>query len=434
MDAGTLSLVVAMVLLVSLLAAGVHIGAALALVGIVGSYVFLGNWTSGLNLLLLHAVDISSSYTMMVIPLFILMGSLASSAGITKELFSLFYRNFGRLPGGVAVATIGTCAGMAAITGSSVATSGAMSRIALPELRRFGYDERMSTGAIATGGTLSIMIPPSITLVLYAIFAQQSVGKMLVAGIVPGLLLAAGYIALIIVRCRIDPRLGPPGPRFPWNERFVSLPAVLPFLLVVASVIMGILFGIWTPVESAAVAVVLVTLICVLQKRLDFRRFFTACRDAVNMSASVFIVVIGSMVFSGFLALNGFSDLIAESILEMGLGPFALLLLLMAIYIFLGMFMEVSSLLALTIPLVMPIVQTVGWNPIWFGVIVVSLMEVAIVTPPVGLNLYAVKAAAPGVSLKTIYVGAAQFWIVNVLLILLMFAFPQIALILPNMQ
>ncbi|WP_019169992.1 TRAP transporter large permease [Pseudaminobacter salicylatoxidans] len=434
MDPVTLSLVVSLGLLVLLLGAGVHIGAALALVGIIGSYVFLGSWTAGLNLLLLHAVDISSSYTMMVIPLFILMGGIASASGITKDLFNLFYRSFGRLPGGVAVATVGTCAGMAAITGSSVATSAAMSRIALPELRRFAYDERMSTGAIATGGTLSIMIPPSITLVLYAIFAQQSVGKMLIAGVLPGMLLALGYILLIVIRCRINPRLGPPGPRFSFRERVELLPGVLPFLLVIAAVIAGILFGIWTPVESAAVAVLLVTAISVLQGRLGLRQFVDACREAVNMSASVFIVVIGSMVFSGFLALNGFSDMIADSILAMNLTPFALLLLLVAIYIVLGMFMEVSSLLALTIPLVMPIVLTVGWNPIWFGVVVVSLMEVAAVTPPVGLNLYAVKASVPSISLKTIYVGSVQFWLINILLILVLFAFPDIALILPNMQ
>lgn len=434
MDVGFLSLIVSFGLLTVLLAAGVHIGAVLALVGVVGSYIFLGNWTAGLNLLLIHSVDISSSYTMMVIPLFILMGSIASASGITKDLFALFYRNFGRMPGGVAVATIGTCAGMAAITGSSVATSAAMSRIALPELQRFGYDERMSAGAIATGGTLSIMIPPSITLVLYAIFAQQSVGKMLIAGVLPGVLLAIGYIALIVVRCQLNPRLGPSGPRFSLRERFEVVPTVLPFLLVIAAVIAGILYGIWTPVESAAVAVVLVTVLAILQGRLTVGRFFAACREAVNMSASVFIIVIGSMVFSGFLAINGFSDQIADGILAMQLSSLSLLLLLIAIYLVLGMFMEVSSLLALTIPLVMPIVVAVGWDPIWFGVVVVSLMEVAAVTPPVGLNLYAVKASVPGISLKTIYVGSIQFWLINILLILALFAFPEIALILPNMQ
>ena len=402
--------------------------------GIVGTWVFIGSWTPGISMLFIQSMDVSSSYTLMVIPLFILLGSIATASGVTGDLFTLFYRWFGRVRGGVAIATIGTCAGMASITGSSVATSAAMSRIALPQLRRYGYDEALSVGAIAAGGTLSIMIPPSITLVLYAIFAQQSVGKMLVAGIVPGIILTLCYALLIYVRCRINPALGPPGPRFSLRERLQVVPAVLPFFLIIAAVILGILFGIWTPVESAGVATVFITVLAFIRGRLSVARLIRASRDAVIMSASVFIIVIGSMVFSGFLALNGFSDLLASSIVRMELSPFALFLLLILGYLVLGIFMEVSSLLALTIPLVMPIVIAAGWNPIWFGVIVVALMEVAAVTPPVGLNLYAVKASVPDVRLHTIYTGAIQFWLVNIAVILLLYLVPDIALFLPNMQ
>ena len=434
MDPATLSLLVSFVVLLVLLAAGVHIGATLALAGIVGTYVFLGNWNAGINMLFIQSMDVSSSYTLMVIPLFIVLGSLASATGITGDLFTLFYRWFGRVRGGVAIATIGTCAGMASITGSSVATSAAMSRIALPELRRYRYDEAMSVGAIATGGTLSIMIPPSITLVLYAIFADQSVGKMLIAGVLPGLLLTVGYSALIYVRCLFNPRLGPAGPRFSLKERLEILPKVLPFMFIIGAVILGILFGIWTPVESAAVAVVLVGVIAFLRRRITIGGMLVACREAVVMSTSVFIIVIGSLVYSGFLALNGFSDLIAQTIIDMHLGSFGLFLLLVLVYMILGMFMEVSSILALTIPLIMPIIATAGWNPIWFGVIVVALMEVAAVTPPVGLNLYAVKASVPDVSLQKIYLGSVQFWIINLLVILILYCFPEIVLFLPNIQ
>ncbi len=434
MDPATLSLLVAIGLLVALLAVGTHIGAALALAGIVGTYVFLGTWTAGINMLFIQSMDVSSSYTLMVIPLFIVLGTLATASGVTNDLFTLFYRWFGRVKGGIAIATIGTCAGMASITGSSVATAAAMSRIALPQLRKYGYDEAMSVGAIATGGTLSIMIPPSITLVLYAVFAQQSVGKMLVAGIIPGLILTFGYALLVYIRCRINPALGPAGPAYSLRERLEVLPRVVPFLLIIAAIIFGILFGIWTPVESAAVAAVFIAVLAFIRGQMTFRKMFEACREAVIMSASVFIIVIGSMVFSSFLALNGFSDFMAQSIIDMQLSPFTLFLLLMAVYLFLGMFMAVSSLLALTIPLVMPIITTVGWDPIWFGVVVVALMEVAAVTPPVGLNLYAVKAAVPEVRLQTIYAGSVQFWMVNMLIIMVLYAFPQLALILPNMQ
>lgn len=434
MDPATSSLLLSLGIIVILLAASVHIGVVLALAGMVGTYFFVGNWTAGINMLFIQSMDVSGSYALMVIPLFIVLGSLASASGITSDLFTLFYRWFGRVRGGVAIATIGTCAGMASITGSSVATSAAMSRIALPELRRYKYNEAISVGAIATGGTLSIMIPPSITLVLYAVFAQQSVGKMLVAGILPGLVLTFGYALLVYLRCWQNPSLGPAGPRFTMRERLQILPRVLPFIGIVLAVILGILFGIWTPVESAAVAVVLVAIIAFMRGRLTIPVLLGAFRDAVVMSTSVFIIVIGSLVYSSFLALNGFSDLMAQTIIDLELGPFPLFLLLLGVYLMLGMFMEVSSLLALTIPLVMPIVATVGWDPIWFGVIVVAMMEVAAVTPPVGLNLYAVKAAVPDVRLQTIYKGAVPFWLVNMAVIGILYLFPQIALLLPNMQ
>lgn len=434
MDPATLSLLVSFVVLIVLLTLGAHIGATLALAGIVGTYIFLGSWTAGLNMLFIQSMDVSSSYTLMVIPLFIVLGSLASATGITGELFTLFYRWFGWVRGGVAIATIGTCAGMASITGSSVATSAAMSRIAMPELRRYRYDEAMSVGAIATGGTLSIMIPPSITLVLYAVFADQSVGKMLIAGILPGLVLTFGYSLLIYLRCLVNPALGPAGPKFSLRERLEIVPSVVPFLAIIAAVILGILFGIWTPVESAAVAVVMVAAIAFLRRRINVRQFVAACRDAVVMSTSVFIIVIGSLVYSSFLALNGFSDLVAQTIIGMQLGSFSLFLILMLLYLVLGMFMEVSSILALTIPLIMPIVVTAGWNPIWFGVVVVALMEVAAVTPPVGLNLYAVKASLPEISLRNIYVGSVQFWMVNLVVIFILYCFPEIVLLLPEMQ
>jgi tripartite ATP-independent transporter DctM subunit len=425
-------MIVSFGLLVVLFAAGVHIGATLALAGMAGAITFTGNWPSGTNLLLLQTMDVSASYTLMVIPLFIVLGTLASASGVTTDLFTCFYRWMGRVSGGVGVAVIATCAGMASITGSSVATAAAMSKIAMPEFRRFNYDERLAVGAIATGGTLSIMIPPSITLVLFALFAEASVGKLLIAGILPGFMIALLYGVMIYVRCRLNPSLGPVGERFTWKERWASLPAVVPFFFIVGSILAGILTGIWTPVESAAVGVVLVILVGFVRHRLTVNAVFQACVDGVITSASVFLVVIGSLVYGQFLALNGFADLMTESVKAMQLSPFALFLLLMVIYFILGCLMEVSSILALTVPLFMPLVALAGWDAVWFGVIVVSMMEVAAVTPPVGLNLYAVKAALPDVSLETIYIGSTPFWIMNVIAVFILYVFPEIALYLPN--
>ena len=429
-----LSLAVSLSVMLPLLFLGVHVGVALALGGMAGTYAFLGSWGPGVNMLLLQAIDVSSSFPLMVIPLFILLGALAAASGITTDLFTMFYRWFGRMRGGIAIATIGSCAGMASITGSSVASAAAMTKIALPELRRFGYDERLSVGTIAIGGTLSIMIPPSITLVLFAIFAEQSVGKMLVAGILPGLVLTLGYCVLIYGQCRIWPHHGPRGPAFGWDERFQSLPGVLPFLLLLVAVVVGILLGVWTPVESAAVAVVLTGLIGFVWRRLNFQKVVQAAKEASITSASVFTIVIGSMVFSNFLALNGVSALITEWIISLNLAPFALYIVLMVLYVILGMFMEVSSLMALTIPLVMPVVAAAKWDPIWFGVIVTALMEVASVTPPVGMNLYGIKAQAPEISLNVIYMGALPFWLINIAVSFLLYFVPGIALFLPNFR
>ncbi len=434
MDPATLSIIVSAAILTVLFLAGVHIGATLALAGIVGAVVFTGNWASGLNMLLLQTMEVSASYTLMVIPLFIVLGSLASASGVTTDLFACFYRWMGRVSGGVAVSVIATCAGMASITGSSVASAAAMSKIAMPEFRRFRYREDLAVGAIATGGTLSIMIPPSITLVLFALFAEASVGKLLIAGIIPGFMIAILYGLMIYVRCKLNPELGPIGAKFTWKERFASLPPVLPFIFIVGSILTGILTGVWTPVESAAVGVVLVILVGFVRRRLTIRSVFDACIDGVITSASVFMVVIGSLVFGQFLALNGFAEQMVEAVKLMQLAPLTLFILFVIVYFILGCVMEVSSILALTIPLVMPLVVAAGWDPIWFGVIVVSMMEVAAVTPPVGLNLYAVKAAIPDVSLETIYKGSTPYWIMNIVAVFALYVYPDIALYLPRMM
>jgi tripartite ATP-independent transporter DctM subunit len=431
-DVATLSLLVSLAVMAVLFMSGVQIGVVLALAGIVGSAIFTGNVAVGAQLLALQSLDVTSNYSLLVIPLFIALGSLAAASGITTDLFSAYYKWFGRIAGGIAIATIATCASMAAITGSSVAVAAAMCRIALPELRRYKYNLALSVGAICVGGTVAIMIPPSITLVLFAIFAEESVGKLLIAGVLPGLLTAALYAVLILVVCRFKPELGPPGPVFSRAEKLASLKLVLPFATVVLSVVLGMLSGIWTPVEAAAVGVLLVLVIGFLRRAQSLRDVLVAFRDSAMTSASVMIVVIGSLVYSNFLALNGFSEVVTQGIISLNLPPFLLYLMLVGIYLVLGCLMEVTSILALTVPLIVPVVKAVGWSPIWFGVIVVSMMEVAAVTPPVGLNLYAVKAAASDVPIGTIAVGSLPFWCMNISVVFILYFFPEIALWLPS--
>lgn len=433
-DVATYSLVVSVLVMAALFASGVQIGVVLAIAGIVGSAVFTGSIGVGANLLALQSLDVTSNYSLMVIPLFIALGSLAANSGITTDLFAAYYRWFGQISGGIAIATIATCASMAAITGSSVAVAASMCRIALPELRRYNYSVALSVGAICVGGTVAIMIPPSITLVLFAIFAEQSVGKLLIAGVMPGLLTAFLYAVLILVRCRLNPALGPKGPPFSAAEKLQSVRLVLPFAVVVLSVVIGILSGVWTPVEAAAVGVILVLIIGFVRGKQTLGGVLAAFRDSAMTSASVMIVIIGSLVYSNFLALNGFSEVVTQWIISLNLPPFMLFLVFILVYLVLGCLMEVTSILALTIPLAIPVVEAMGWSPIWFGVIVVSMMEVAAVTPPVGLNLYAVKAMAPDVSIETIARGSFPFWLMNLLVVFILYFFPDIALWLPSLM
>jgi C4-dicarboxylate transporter DctM subunit len=431
MSAMSLSLLVAFSILAVLLAAGVQVGVVLALAAMAGSFVFTGNWSVGLALPLIQSLDVASSYSLMVIPLFIALGSIAEKTGVTGDLFIAFYRWVGHYRGGIGVATIATCAGMSAITGSSMAVSASMAKIALPELRRYNYDDKLSLGAIAMGGTLAIMIPPSITLVLYAIFAEQSVGQMLIAGVLPGFLITALYIFKIAIRCRITPTLGPAGPRFNWHDRLLAIGLVLPFVTIVLLIILGILFGIWTPSEAAAIGLVLVMIAGAMRRRLTISTVVQAAKEAISVSASIMLVVIGSMMISNFIALSGVNDILSSYVISLGLQPFMLFIVLVIIYFILGMFLEATSILALTVPLVLPIAVATGWHPVWFGVILVCMMEIAAVTPPVGLNLFVMKATVPDVTLAEIYEGAAPFWLVNILVVFILYFFPEIALVLP---
>lgn len=434
MDATSLSMLTALAVLLPLLIGGVHIGVALALSGIGGAVAFTGNIWSGLSLPLIQALDVSSSFSLMAIPLFIALGTMAAASQLTGDIFTASYRWLSRVPGGVGLAALTASAGMAAITGSSAASSAAMTRVALPELRKYKYNEEFAVGLIAVSGTLALMIPPSITLVLFAVFAEQSVGKMLVAGLLPGLLTAFAYGIFILVRCTINPEIGPRGPRFTLKEKLETLPGIAPLLLLILSILVGILLGIWTPAESAAVGLALVLIFGVVRGRLTLKLIGGALFEAVIASSSIIMIVIGSLIFSNLLAMNGFGEAMTAWIIDLNLSPFWLFVLLVTFYLVMGTMMETTGMLALTIPLVMPIVDTVGWSPIWFGVIVVKMMEIGAVTPPVGLNLYAVKVTAPEVPIGMIARGAAWFWSMDLCVVFVLYLIPGIALLLPNMM
>ncbi len=434
MDAAAMSVIAAGILVLILLAADVYIGVTLGISAIIGTYLFTGSLERGISLILHTTVSVTTTYGFLVIPLFILLGMFASHSGIAADLFRTDYRWVGHIPGGLAITTVITCAGMAAITGTSLGTVAAMIRIALPEMRKYKYSENLSVGVISVAGTLAIMIPPSVTFVLYAIFAEQSIGKLLISGILPGLVLAALYSILILTRCWINPSLGPPAAKFSWRERWVSLLGVAPFFTLLIAIFLGIILGIWTPVESSAVGVVIVFFMALFRHQMTFRKLLSSLTDAVVTTASIMVLVVGCMMFSKFLSLTGFNETLTDAIINLKLSPFVLFSLLVLIYTILGMFLEATSIIALTVPLMMPVVKAVGWDPIWFGVFIVCMMEVASVTPPVGLVLYTVKASAPEIPIETIMRGCVPFWLCNIVAVFMFYFVPQICLLLPSLM
>lgn len=436
MEADSLSLVIALILVFSLLGLGVYIGIAMGIAGIVGIIVFTGSIERGLGLILDTSVWVGTTYGFLVIPMFVMLGVFASISGIAADLFRADYRWVGHLPGGLAITTVITCAALAAVTGSSLGAVAAMMPIALPEMKKYRYNESFSVGTIAVAGTLAIMIPPSVTFVIYAIFAEQSIGKLLISGILPGLLLAALYSIQILIRCTINPDLGPKAAKFTWRERWNSLAGVIPFVSLLAVIFLGILFGIWTPVESAAVGalVVFIMVLFRLRGKLTWDRLVRPLVDAVVTNSSIMILVVGCMIFSKYLSLSGISEKTTNEIIQWGLPPISLYALILMIYLILGMFLEATSIIALTVPLLLPVVKAMGWDPIWFGVIVVSMMEVAAVTPPVGLVLYVVKGIQPELSIKTISLGCLPFWLCNMAAVVILYLEPRIALFLPSLM
>lgn len=415
-----------------LLVLGAPVGPLLALSSVFGLLIITGSFQAATSVLLATGFNVTSSVPYLVIPMFILMGTLASHTGIIRDLYDAAYKAVGRFAGGLAVATCLAAAAFGAVTGSSISATSAMGRVALPEMRRYKYRMSLSAGAIAASGTFAMMLPPSIVLVFYGIIAEQSIGRLLVAGIAPGLLTVVVYSVQILVRAYIDPSIGPRGPRFPFADTARASFRASPFLIVLVTLIGGILYGIWTPTEASAAGVAVVTLIGVAKRSLNLREIFAASVDAVVTSASVLLLVIGSLLFGKFLAFSGVTNLFTSWVIAAELTPLHLFVALLVFYIILGTFLEAISIMALTVPIILPIVLQAGWDPIWFGVILVKLIEIGAVTPPVGLNLYALKSVAPDVPTATIFRGAVPFWLCDVAILFILFLVPQIALFLPS--
>jgi len=420
-----------LVALFVLFALRVPVAFAMFTVGLVGVSV-LASPSNALNLLASETFTLASSAELIVVPLFILMGNVATESGMSRRLYDAAYALIGSVKGGLASATIIGCGGFAALCGSSVASALTMGRVSLAEMDRFNYSPKLSTGAVAAGGTLGILIPPSTGFVVYAILTQQSIGRLFLAGVLPGIMLLIMFIILITALSYLWADYGPPGPRTSWREKSAALLGAVPILVIVLLTIGGIYLGFFSPVEAAAVGAGLVILSGAVTRQLKFDGLYRALRDSIVTTATVMLILISAHLLNPFLALSRIPHEIAGFLTGLDVGPTVVLALILACYMVLGLFLEGFAMLVLTMPIFFPAVMALGFDPIWFGVLVVITLEMGLISPPVGVNVFIVKSVAPHVPLRDIFVGVAPFWLVMLLAVIILVLFPQIALYLPS--
>jgi tripartite ATP-independent transporter DctM subunit len=412
-----------------LLVSGMRIAYATALCGLVGLWVLRGyEPAAGLAGLMPYAE--SSHYALLVLPLFVLMGFLAHYAGITHSVYWTARQWLGHLPGGLAIATIFGCAGFAAACGASTASAAVMGRVALPELKRYGYDERVAAGCVAAGGTLATMIPPSVIMVIYGFIAEQSIGALLLAGILPGLLQALTYSVMLYVRFRFNPALGPSIRGIGWAERVQSLSGTWGVLVLIVIVLGGIYTGFATPTEAAGIGALGAFVMAL--PRLRRGELKNALLETARTTAMIFAIIIGVLIFVRFLAFSGMPAALADSVLALNVDRYAVLVAILGLYLVLGMFLDGIGMLLLTIPIVLPAVTALGFDPIFFGVLVVRMIEIGLITPPVGLNVFVLKGVAPEIPIGNIFHGCGWFVAVDLTNVAILILFPQIILFVPQ--
>lgn len=423
--------VVGIVAMFILLMLGVPIAFAMAITGAIGLWILEGPGPA-LAQSTLIPWDEGRSFVFVTIPLFVLMGQLVFHTGLARDLYGAVRTWIGRVPGGMAITSVVACGAFGAVTGSSIATVATMGAIVMPEMRRYNYNPRLATGALAASGTLGILIPPSVIFIFYGVMTETSIGELFIAGIVPGILTAVMFSVIILVRCMITPTLGPPGPGATWSERWSSTAGLVPIMALFGLVIGGIYAGVFTPTEAAGVGCSGVLVTAAVRRSLSLGAMSKALEETALISAMIFAIIVGGYLFARFLAVTGTTEAMVEILIGMNLGRVLFLVMLVVLYILLGAMLDVFGMLVLTIPFVMPVVLGLGIDPIWFGVFAVVMAELALVTPPIGANVFVMRRTAPDVPMEEIFMGVLPFVLGELVVIALLIAFPEIALWLPG--
>lgn len=423
--------ILAIMLMLALVLAGTPVGFALMVVGVAG-HILVGDPFKAALQVQLVAWEVGNNFLLIAAPLFILMGQLVYHTGIASDLYEAVHRWFGCMPGGLAVTAVITSAGFGAVTGSSITAVHTMGSTVMPEMRRYRYDAKLATGAIASAGTLAILIPPSIALIIYGVWTETLIGKLFIAGIVPGIVLATLFCVMIVLRCIAAPELGPRGPRYRWRERFASLAKLVPTAAVFGIVLGGIYGGVFTPSEASAIGCVGVIVVAALLGRLSWRKIRASLHEAGTVSGMVYIIIVGGILISRFLVQTDVTPGLVDLIGGLGLDRLIVLALFAVMYLLLGAILDTFSMIILTLPFVFPIVLALNFDPVWFGIFLTVMIELALITPPIGLNVYVMRSVTPDVELMDIFRGCGPFVCATLLMVVLIAALPELALWLPS--
>ncbi len=411
----------------------IPVGFVMAAVGFLG-FGCIVSFDASMNMIAKDLFSVFGSYNLTVIPLFVLMGQLAYHSGISKRLFNAAYKFIGHWPGGLAIATVGACAAFAAICGSTNATAATMGAAALPEMKRYNYKPELATGVVAAGGGLGILIPPSVIFIVYGILTEQSIGKLFMAGLLPGLILALLFVLAIVIWTHMRPELGPKGPKAPLREKLASLSGLIETLLLFLLIMGGLFWGFFTPTEAGAIGAFGTLLLALAGRNLTMKGFVASLSETTRISCMILVIVAGATIFGHFLAVSRIPFDIARGVSEIQLPRYAVMLIIIMVYLVGGCVIDALALIMLTIPIFYPVVLFLGYDPIWFGVIIVLVTQIGVITPPVGINVYVVSGVARDVPLHIIFKGVLPFLAALIIGTLLLIPFPQIALFLPGLM
>lgn len=424
--------IIGIVALFGLIFSKMPVGYLMAIIGMIG-FGSIVSFEAALSLMARDVFSVFSSYSLTVIPLFVFMGQIAFHSGISTRLFKAAYKFVGHIPGGLAIATIGACAAFSAICGSTNATAATMGAATLPEMKRYNYKPELATGVVAAGGSLGILIPPSVVFIVYGILTEQSIGELFLAGLLPGLLLSVLFVASILIWTWFRPELGPKGPKATLREKIASLSGLVETLVIFAIVMGGLFKGIFTPTEAGGIGAFCTLAVALIRRNLDMNGFVQALFETTRITCMILVIVAGATIFGRFMAVSRIPFDIAGWITGFDLAPAVIMFFIILVYFIGGCFIDALALIMLTIPIFFPVVMELGYDPIWFGVVIVLVTQIGVITPPVGVNVYVVSGVARDVPLNTIFKGVVPMLIAMIIATLLLIPFPWIALYLPGL-